>query len=172
MKKEEIGNNENKVKSFSVLRPLLSASNFHEKYGGELSNYGAVHDSIQDLDVLIFSGYEKDQNSALSALLYGGAWQWTSPFALERYCSATNGDELAIGVCYEVTASINFFLQDESVCSFPSNDINIHNLNKFFCSTMPILVELFLLRKTLRYAVILYSEGSVGLIIFVLLQGA
>jgi hypothetical protein len=147
--KEDIGNKANKGKSFSVLRPLF-LQNINEKNDEELRTFGAVHENMQDLDILIFTGYEKDQHNAVSVLMYGGTWQWTSPFALRRYSSATNGDELAIRICNEVTAAIDFFLQDDNVSSFPTNELNIHNINKFFCFTIPILVELFLLRKTLR----------------------
>ena len=151
MSKNDIGKDANRGKGFSVLRPLFLSS-VHEKNENEIINFGTVHDNMQELDVLIFS--EKDHNSALYVLLYGGAWQWTSPFALKRYCSATNGDELAIRICYDVTAIIEYFLQDERVSSIPTNDLNIHNINKFFCSTLPVLVELFLLRKSLRYTII------------------
>ena len=146
--KDDICHNSNKVKSFSVLRPLFLPS-IHEK-DEELSTFGAVHENMQDLDILIFNGSEKDQNNTVSVLIYGGAWQWVSPFALRRYSSATNGDELAIRICHQVTVAIEFFLQDENVSSFLPSDLNIHNINKFFCSTIPILVEIFLLRKTLR----------------------
>lgn len=113
----------------------------------EKLRYQEVHELIQTIDILVFT---LDQN-ALSVLLYGGNLQWTSFIQLRNNCLGKSGDELALIICGDIVSIISFFLHNENDVYLPVDDTNLYNVNKFVCTTLPILVEVFMTRKTLRF---------------------